>query len=336
MGVYRNYESLWVFIKNKVFGVENNPEIYYRYRTFNSKTLDSLCRDTLYFSNPGAFNDPLDCNPTLECDSSNEELRTVLTFLIRRRVKREVLNSLKEARMNGETANHHAMTHAQSESVKELQDIAYHATNPEYEGNVTENESWLLVIEIERELQKYYERGVCCFSKSYSNPLLWSHYGDQHHGICIGYRTERNPIPKLNKVIYGGGRSIKTSAIINAFVTNNVQVQIELDRDVLLRKAEGWKYENEWRLIGNQGNQDSPLLLKEVTFGLRCSSSIVHAVVNALAGRENDIDFFEMYTIRGSFTLKRRPLDTCELSAYLPHTAMSGIEMFGEIDDEKG
>lgn len=314
--------------------VKKNPKTYYRYRTFSSNTLDSLCRDTLYFSNPGAFNDPLDCNPTLECDSSNEDLRKLLAFLVRRRVKREVLNNLEQARMKGEVANHHAMTHAQSEAVKELQYIAYHATNPDYEGEVSEAESWLLVIEIERELQKYYERGVCCFSKSYSNPLLWSHYGDQHQGICIGYGIERNPIPELNKVVYGGSRSIKTSVIIHAFVANNEQAQIELDRDVLLRKAKGWKYENEWRLIGKQGNQNSPLLLKEVTFGLRCSSSIVHAVVKALSGRDNDINFFEMYTIRGSFTLRRRTLDIYELNAYFPHTAMSGIEMFGEVNDK--
>ncbi|MEJ1397797.1 MAG: DUF2971 domain-containing protein [Candidatus Sedimenticola sp. (ex Thyasira tokunagai)] len=314
--------------------MENNPKTYYRYRAFSSNTLDALCRDTLYFSNPGAFNDPLDCKPTLECDSSNEDLRTLLALLIQRRVEGEVLNNLEQARMKGEFANHYAMTHSQSEALRGLQDIAYHATNPDYEGKVSDAESWLLVIEIERELQKHYERGVCCFSKSYSNPLLWSHYGDQHQGLCIGYGIERNPIPQLNKVVYGGNRSINTSAIIKAFVDKNEQAQVELDRDVLLRKAKGWKYEDEWRLIGKQGNQDFPLLLKEVTFGMRCSRSIVHAVVNALEGRSNNINYFEMYTVRGSFTLKRRPLDICELSAFLPRTAMSGIEMFGEVSND--
>lgn len=310
--------------------MKNSPNTYYRYRVFSSNTLDSLCRDTLYFSNPSSFNDPLDSSPTLECDSSNDNLRSLLAFLVRRRVQTEVLNNLKQAKMKDDDAQHHAISHAHSEAIRELQDIAYHATNPDYEVEVAEAESWLLVVEIERELLKYYERGVCCFSKTYSNPLLWSHYGDQHQGICIGYGLERNPIPKLDKVIYGGDRSIKTSALINAFIDDDdEQAKAELDRDVLLRKAKGWKYEDEWRLIGKQGVQDSPLLLKEVIFGLRCASSIVHAVVNALAGRENDTQFFEMYTVRGSYTLHRRPLDIAELGAYLPRTSKSGIEIFG-------
>lgn len=29
-------------------------------------------------------------------------------------------------------------------------------------------------------------RGVLCFSRGWHNPLLWSHYGDKHRGICLG------------------------------------------------------------------------------------------------------------------------------------------------------
>src|ERR1700733_7795266 len=28
--------------------------------------------------------------------------------------------------------------------------------------------------------------GVLCFSRSWQNALLWSHYGDKHRGICLG------------------------------------------------------------------------------------------------------------------------------------------------------
>lgn len=29
--------------------------------------------------------------------------------------------------------------------------------------------------------------GVLCFSKTWHNPLLWSHYADRHHGIAFGF-----------------------------------------------------------------------------------------------------------------------------------------------------
>src|SRR6266481_1005763 len=28
--------------------------------------------------------------------------------------------------------------------------------------------------------------GVCCFCRSFSNPLLWSHYADSHTGFALG------------------------------------------------------------------------------------------------------------------------------------------------------
>ncbi len=310
------------------------PKTFYKYRTFNAITLESLCHDTVYFADPGAFNDPLDCAPTLECDSSVEDLRKLLSLLIGRRVRTEILGNLKSAYVKSLSASEHAQKKAHLQARQELANIAYSATNPDYEVGVEEAELWLLVKEIERELDRHYERGVCSFSTTYASPLLWSHYGDQHQGLCIGYGVDRNPQPKLEKVVYGGSRSIKTSVLAKAFIEGDLEARAELDRDVLLRKARGWNYEREWRLIGAQGIQDSPLLLKSVTFGVRCSSSIMHSVVNALSGRDNRVEFFEMYIVRGSFTLRRRSLDTGELGAHLPRTSRSGVELFGPIEEE--
>lgn len=149
---------------------------FYRYRAFSTNTLGSLCHDTLYFAHPGTFNDPLDCSPTLEQDSSLEELRNLLSILVRRRVRSEVLSSLSQARVKGEGATAHAEKRAVSEAQNELANIAYNATDPEYTVTQAEAEGWILVSQIQRELHRHYERGVCCFSTTYSSPLLWSHY----------------------------------------------------------------------------------------------------------------------------------------------------------------
>lgn len=154
-------------------------------------------------------------------------------------------------------------------------------------------------------------------------------YGDQHRGLCMGYTTNRLPEPVFHKVIYGGSRSIKTSVLVRAFTKGEQLAKAELDRDVLLRKARGWGYEREWRLIGEQGLQDSPLFLLDVTFGLRCPASVMHSVIKALAGREKAVNFYEMYEVRNKFVLRRRKLNMYELSAQLPRTAESGIEIFG-------
>jgi hypothetical protein len=244
-------------------------------------------------------------------------------------VSAEILKFLNKARLRGERTIAHANKHGQLESARELANIAYHATNPDYCASVVEAEAWLLTQEIERELLKYYDRGVCCFSTTHSSALLWSHYGDQHRGICIGYGTDRIPKPELQKVVYGGSRVLSTSTIVNTFVHDDRHKKTVLDREVLLRKAKEWSYEKEWRLIGARGLQDSPLLLKEITFGLRCPSSVIHAVIQSLSGRQKPVQFYQIHEAPKTYALRRRPVDIDELTAYLPKTAESGEEIFG-------
>lgn len=309
------------------------PNTFYRYRSFNEATLDLLCRDSLYFANPSTFNDPLDCKPTLEPDSTLEDLRALLAHLVKQRVRSEILESLTQARIRGERAKSHAQRRADIEATHVLGGIADNATNPEYRISEDQAEISLLTQSIHRELARHYERGVCCFSSTYSNPLLWSHYSDQHRGLCIGYDLIRKPRPVMHKVIYGGSRLIKTSTLVAALLKGDIDAKTNLNRDMLLRKARGWSYEREWRLIGEQGKKDSPLRLKEVTFGLRCPDSVMHTVVKALQARHQPVKFFEIYEVHGSYRLARREPDLDELSIYLPRTAESGEEIFGSVDD---
>ncbi|MCP4252083.1 MAG: DUF2971 domain-containing protein [Candidatus Scalindua sp.] len=312
----------------------NQPNKIYRYQRFSATTVESLCHDQLHFADPGAFNDPLDCQPTVESDSDRDTLRLLLTELVRRRIEAEAISSLKSAKLKGKKAAAHAKRLGEQAARSELANIAYHATNPEYEVSTKEAECLLLTNDIQRELQKQYDRGVCCFSAAVGNPLLWSHYGDQHRGLCIGYGLDRVPRPKLQKVVYGGSRTVATSLIAQALLKNDPKAQELLDRDVLLRKASPWRYEREWRLLGNRGVQDSALTLKDVTFGLRCPVALRHSVVTALEARAGEVEFYEMYEVRGSFKLKRSPVDTDEMRAFLPHTAQSGVEIFGPINED--
>ena len=75
----------------------------------------------------------------------------------------EVIEALQSAHLKGERATAHANRRAEVEATRELADIAYNATDPDYTVGEQEAERWLLTQEIERELIRHYERGVCCF-----------------------------------------------------------------------------------------------------------------------------------------------------------------------------
>lgn len=310
------------------------PRKIYRYQGFSPRAIESLCHDGLYFANPAEFNDPLDCRPTVESDSDKCTLRAILTELIKRRVAAETLRALKTARLKGKKTEAHAHRSGETAARQELTNIAYNATNPEFEVNEEEAACWLLTSEIQRELLEQYERGVCCFSAVVDNPLLWSHYGDQHRGVCIGYGLDRVPRPILHKVVYGGSRTVKTSLVARALLENDLDARNLLDRDVLLRKAPSWRYEREWRLLGDRGTQDSCLKLVDVTFGLRCPEALKHTLISALNPRAATVKFFEMSELHGSFKLKRAEVETNDLHTYFPNTAMSGEEIFGPASSD--
>ncbi len=310
---------------------ETQPKKVYRYQAISARTIESLCRDTLYFADPAVFNDPLDCKPSVVSDSDRATLRMVLSELIKRRVASETRAALafRNAQLQGEKAKAHANLSGEQAAQRELANIEYNATNPEFEVSKEEAECWLLTSEIQREILKQYDRSLCCFSATFKNSLLWSHYADQHRGVCIGYGLARVPKPKLHKVVYGGSRSVKTSLIARVLLENDNEAQDLLDRDVLLRKAPSWRYEREWRLLGNRGVQDSSLELADVTFGLRCPAALKHALVSTLEPRAATMKFFEMHELSGTFKLKRKLLDTDELRVYFPNIARSGEEIFG-------
>ncbi len=69
--------------------------------------------------------------------------------------------------------------------------------------------------------------------------VLWSHYDDQHKGLCIGYSLERNPRPQPQKIVYGGSRFIKTSTMIQAFLDKNQKATDDLDRDIASPQSNG-------------------------------------------------------------------------------------------------
>lgn len=106
-----------------------------------------------------------------------------------------------------------------------------------------------------------------------------------------------------------------------------------LDEAVLLRKAEDWAYEGEWRLLGARGAQRSPLELSSITFGMRCHPTVQHALISALQERDKSVKFFQMREQSGSFDLKRVTVDVDDLSATYPERSLSALEGFEAIGD---
>ena len=106
---------------------------------------------------------------------------------------------------------------------------------------------------------------ICCFSKHYSNYLLWSHYAKDHKGVCLEYEFDTKNFPY---------NLIKKDIIYRKEIPNfNSKLPIKDQAVIFLsKKLIFWKYEEETRLLlYDSNNSDIPISsfgkLKSITFG---------------------------------------------------------------------
>jgi len=122
-------------------------------------------------------------------------------------------------------------------------------------------------------------RALLCFSRNWTDPVLWSHYGAKHRGICLGFDLARST--DLYEVEYHDQR-----------VASEVQdkkdrsrLPEDLKRQLLRTKFKNWQYEEEVRVIvgleelQREGSRhfyafNSKLKLREVILGALCDHSL--------------------------------------------------------------
>jgi hypothetical protein len=83
-------------------------------------------------------------------------------------------------------------------------------------------------------------RGLLCFSKSWHNPVQWSHYADKHKGLCLGFDV---PDESLGDVNYSRKRLVTDIEKLKS----PRQLAPTAAKKFLFTKYHHWKYENEIR-----------------------------------------------------------------------------------------
>jgi len=113
--------------------------------------------------------------------------------------------------------------------------------------------------------------GVCCFSKFYRNPLMWTHYANNHKGICI--EVDAN-IKRDDKVSL---EPIDYCRRIPDLVSPSEQTLGA--KEILSKKIKIWEYEREIRAFcDGKGNKLTVGKITRVILGVRIEDSMKTAV----------------------------------------------------------
>jgi hypothetical protein len=133
------------------------------------------------------------------------------------------------------------------------------------------------------------EFGIFCCSKTWQNPLLWSHYASKHTGIALGLNM---PDSKATNVTYSKDRPLFTSDSLSK-KSDNTEYLEKLSKT----KLSSWSYEEDVRFIyplntlqfdnGHYFNNfDDQMILEEVIIG--CKSDITkNKILTVLNGYKN-------------------------------------------------
>lgn len=156
--------------------------------------------------------------------------------------------------------------------------------------------------------------GILCFSEDWRSTLMWSHYGEKHTGLCLGFDVAREfvqPIEYIDKLLPD---PIDYKKRLRGLSTEVLEA-------ALRHKHSGWSYEREGRLRvrladSNDGlffkKFDDDMHLREVIIGPRCSlttADVAEAVVNPPL----DVDIMKARASFGSF-------DVCQQKMVSTHT----------------
>lgn len=162
------------------------------------------------------------------------------------------------------------------------------------------------MLEIERIQGEVYVKSFSCKK---NNNLMWSHYGDSHKGICIGYDFSLAPHDVINHLYPVQYSDVR--------FTSKYSRNIAAHPFLYLRKSKCWAYEKEFRLLYKKNelpheNYNIHLnCITEIQFGLRTPECIKNRITNFMRDKNmqyrcsKQIKLFETKLKDKSFELER-------------------------------
>lgn len=303
------------------------PKRLFKYRAFNNLTLDMIIADNLYYADPSTFNDPLDTRPSLYNDLPVSDLERAIRQLVEQRVSAEMKAAARTIRYKGPKTRDHIGRLSRLQADQAISEISYNADDPSYE--MDDPHQFLLSRCLEKELLLQYEKGIVSLAERANCPLMWSHYGDQHHGVCIGYSVPSDVQNDLHRVKYGGKRLVDASKVLAMLDGEGRSSSGRPGRSVAKSGKLAIRAGMAFDRAARAARLPAGARRGDLRNALQRSREIRHH--HALDDRRRPVRFYEMHEIRGTFNLKKLPLDDGEMRAFFPRRSRDIHEAFQSV-----
>jgi hypothetical protein len=115
---------------------------------------------------------------------------------------------------------------------------------------------------------------------------MWSHYGLNHAGVCIGLSTEKIRPNSLRRVKYADKVPILD---VRNYVGGSSETFVQLS----LTKSKYWSYEKEWRTCGKRGPRRFPDCVAKVIIGALTPDHHKEEIRKAASEAPQEIEILE-------------------------------------------
>jgi len=224
--------------------IKNFPDSFFKYRKLSERTIESIRENYIWLAEISSLNDPFECSIQFDNDECLREFYSSETF-----------------------KNNFVKKTGQILSEKEIKSIIKSKKPYDKYIEVCKTKNVIINLSPERQLEKVQKRWnviveetnrnlrICSFSLEKNSLLLWSHYSDEHKGICLEYdflnaeefRTFIQPVIYRDKVHK-----------IGLFEEYKLMQMIGSS----LIKSGDWSYEKEWRLTIFKQKEKFPQKMK--------------------------------------------------------------------------
>lgn len=259
--------------------MEDCPTHFYKYRSLRCDsqefTRKILFDNELWFPAPEMFNDPFDTWPTFSFESTpNEKL---------------VLYTRQNKRNHPEWSEEQCKQMAQELVERPVVD----PHTQEARDNMQRQHTDFIRNRI----------GVLCLCENPNNILMWSHYANEHRGVCLKFDGYYDFFAQAQKVEYPPNRHP-----VNPF-RDSPEQQMEAS---VLNKYERWAYEDEWRIVdylqGSGAHPFPPNSLAGIIMGASISPKDELTVRRWHATRTPAITIERSVASRNTYELKIEPV----------------------------
>jgi|WetSurMetagenome_2_1015567.scaffolds.fasta_scaffold194288_2 hypothetical protein len=213
----------------------------YKFQPIDKYLIENLQKHQLYFNDPKTFNDPFDTNIYLNLGNTRGQHESNYNKILK-----FVRNGI------GDTFKEQSLSCLPSALPKDFN------TNIRYRTNATT---------------------MCCFSESYENTLMWSHYADHHKGLVLEFKFSKCFVDFIHKVSYEKGFPIYNFDLLSESQFN------ALIYHMLVSKMIEWKYEKEWRILEDDEPKPRHFNKKElvsIIFGLETTDANIKEIIKTI------------------------------------------------------